>query len=65
MRDKELIRLRNKKILERFQELQQDYRHTHVIIRKLVPEFWLSERTLTDIIYSKQERESHQISLFC
>lgn len=64
MRDSELIELRNKHILLRFKELKQEYRNTHVILRKMRIEFYLSTRRLEAIIFNRKERASHQISIF-
>lgn len=64
MRSKKLMELRNKQILLRFKELKQEYKHSHVILRKMQYEFWLTPMTLKDIIFNTKERASHQISIF-
>jgi len=59
MRSKDILDYRNRKMFERFFELKESYKNTHVILRILSKEFYLSEKTITNIVFSKKQREKY------
>lgn len=59
MRNKTLELLRNKKIKERYTELQSTCKNRHKIFKMMELEFWLTSKSLIDIVYLKRKQQNN------